>query len=241
MATRLWSIVFDATDPVALGRWWSAAVGWPVTEEAPDELTVSSGVVGVPTLVFGETADPKVAKNRLHLDLPSASAAHQAATVERLLRAGATRADVGQRDVPWVVLRDPEGNELCVLEPRPDHPDATGVAAIVVDVADPAALAPFWAAATGWEQVTTHPDHVALRRPGGAPPDLDLLRSDDPKVGKNRVHLDVAPYADDRRDAEVDRLLALGAIEVDIGQGPDVTWRVLADPEGNELCVLRPR
>jgi hypothetical protein len=241
MATRFWSVVIDAADPIALGRWWSAAVGWPVTEEAPDEVTVSSEVAGVPELVFVEVVDPKVGKNRVHLDLPSASVEHQAEVVARLLAAGATRADVGQGEVPWVVLRDPEGNELCVLEPRPEHPDATGVAAIVHDVGDPVALAPFWAAATGWEPVTTHPDHVTLRRPGGGPPDLDLLRSTDAKVVKNRLHLDVAPFPDDRRDDQVDRLLALGASEVDVGQGPDVTWRVLADPEGNEFCVLRPR
>jgi len=241
MATRLWSVVFDAADPGSLGRWWSEAVGWPVEYEAPDEVVVASGEEGVPSLVFVDVADPKVAKNRVHVDLPSASADDQAAIVDRLLAAGATRADVGQRGVPWVVLHDPDGNELCVLEPRPAYPEATGVAAIVIDVADPQRLAGFWVAATGWVVVTDHPDHVALRRPGGAPPDLDLLRSTDPKVGKNRLHLDVAPFVDDDRDAEVDRLLALGATEVDVGQGPDVTWRVLADPEGNELCVLRPR
>jgi Glyoxalase-like domain len=62
----------------------------------------------------------------------------------------------------------------------------------------------------------------------------------DPKVGKNRVHIDVVPYPDDDHTAEVDRLQALGATPADIGQG-DVRWVVLADPEGNELCVLTPR
>ena len=58
---------------------------------------------------------------------------------------------------------------------------------------------------------------------------------------KNRVHLDVAPFAGDDHQAEVDRLLALGARRADVGQGPDVTWVVLTDPEGNEFCVLSPR
>ena len=58
---------------------------------------------------------------------------------------------------------------------------------------------------------------------------------------KNRVHLDVAPFADDPQSAEVDRLVALGATPADVGQGPDVTWVVLADPEGNEFCVLSSR
>ena len=64
---------------------------------------------------------------------------------------------------------------------------------------------------------------------------------DDAKSVKNRIHLDVAPYDGEDQAAEVARLVALGAEHIDIGQGPDVTWVVLADPEGNELCVLRPR
>ena len=64
---------------------------------------------------------------------------------------------------------------------------------------------------------------------------------DDAKSMKNRVHLDVAPYEGEDHAAEVARLVALGAEHIDVGQGPDVTWVVLADPERNELCVLKPR
>jgi hypothetical protein len=241
MATRFWSVVIDTPDPGALARWWADALGWPLTLDEPDEVVLDSGVEGVPLLDFVLVDDPKVVKDRVHLDLASASAADQAAIVERLLAAGASRADIGQRDVPWVVLRDPDGNEFCVLEPRERYRDAPALAAVVADVADPAALADFWVAATGWSVVIREPGHVALRRPGGAPPDLDLLQVPDAKVVKNRLHLDVAPWAHDDRDTEVARLEALGAKEIDVGQGPDVTWRVLADPEGNEFCVLRPR
>jgi hypothetical protein len=82
-----------------------------------------------------------------------------------------------------------------------------------------------------------------MRRPGGRPPDLDLVLVPvtDRKAGKNRVHLDVAPHPGDDQAAEVERLVALGARPADVGQGPDVTWVVLADPEGNEFCVLTPR
>jgi hypothetical protein len=241
MATRLWSVVIDTADPAALGRWWSDAVGWPVVLEEPDEVVVSSGLDGVPHLVFVLVDDPKVGKNRVHIDLPSASAEDGDAIVARLLAAGATHADIGQRDVPWVVLADPDGNELCVLDPRDTHRDAPGIAAIVLDVEDPERMAEFWVAASGWQVASRHDGDVSLRRPGGPSLDLDLLRGAGPKVVKNRVHLDVAPWPDDDRDAEVDRLQALGAKDVDVGQGPDVTWRVLADPEGNEFCVLRPR
>ena len=61
-----------------------------------------------------------------------------------------------------------------------------------------------------------------------------------PKIGKNRLHLDIAPPADVDQQAEVDRLVALGATRIDIGQG-DVSWVVMADPDGNEFCVLSPR
>jgi hypothetical protein len=163
--------------------------------------------------------------------------------VDRLLAAGASRVDVGQADVPWVVLADPEGNELCVLEPREEHAGSGPLAAVVVDAADPAGLAPFWAAASGWPQDDRDDGVVSFRPPGAAGPALELVLVPvtDRKVAKNRVHVDVAPFAGDDHAAEVARLVALGAHPVDVGQGPDVTWEVLADPEGNELCVLSPR
>ena len=109
------------------------------------------------------------------------------------------------------------------------------------DAADPGALASFWAEALGWRRTYDSPDEVALEPPehsvyDGVVPDLLFLRVSDAKAGKNRLHLDLRP---DDQDAEVTRLESLGARRVDIGQG-DVSWVVMADPEGNEFCVLRP-
>jgi hypothetical protein len=115
------------------------------------------------------------------------------------------------------------------------------LAAVVVDAADPAALADFWAAAAGWPIGYRSNDVVSLHRPEGRPPDIDFVRVAEAKTGKNRVHLDVAPQLEDNRDAEVHRLLSLGAQHADVGQGPEVSWVVLADLEGNEFCVLHPR
>ena len=67
------------------------------------------------------------------------------------------------------------------------------------------------------------------------------MKVDEPKAVKNRLHLDLAPHTSDDRDAEIARLKALGATEVDVGQGPEATWTVLADPQGNEFCVLSSR
>lgn len=108
-----------------------------------------------------------------------------------------------------------------------------------IDSTDPSRLAGFWEQALGWRRTEDTPDEVALEPPAGSPPeipDLLFLRVPEEKAGKNRLHLDLRPLD---QEAEVARLEALGARRVDIGQGPDVTWVVLADPDGNEFCVLR--
>ncbi|HSK90357.1 MAG TPA: VOC family protein [Euzebyales bacterium] len=244
MGTRLYSVVIDCADPFTLGRWWSRALGWPVTFEAPDEVAVEPADDDVShdlAIVFVPVPEPKTHKNRVHLDLSSRSTSHQGEVVERLVSLGATHTDIGQEDVSWVVLADPEDNELCVLGPDDRFDEQGTLEAIVVDATNPGMLARFWAAATGWHVAYESHMVASLRHPSGKPPALDLVAVSDPKPGKNRVHLDVAPNAGDDQEAEVNRLLRLGARAIDIGQGPDVTWVVLADPEDNEFCVLSPR
>ncbi len=112
---------------------------------------------------------------------------------------------------------------------------------IDIDSADPDRLAAFWADALGWRRTHDTPDEVALEPPehsihDGVAPDLLFLRVPDAKAGKNRLHLDLRP---EDQTAEVARLESLGATRVDIGQADDVSWVVMADPEGNEFCVLR--
>jgi len=123
MSTRLVHLVIDAVDPGRLARFWAAALRWEVAAEEPDEVDVWPPGFSYPDpaalpLVFVPVPEAKNGKNRLHLDLATQSAAHQAAEVERLLALGATRAGIGQDDVPWTVLADPEGSEFCVLSPR---------------------------------------------------------------------------------------------------------------------------
>ena len=246
MATRLVHLVVDASDPAALARFCASALGWEIADETPEEVDVwPAGYtypdpVAVP-LVFVPVPEPKTGKNRVHLDLASASAAHQAQLIGRLRDLGATRADIGQGDVPWEVLADPEGNEFCVLEPRDIYRDTGPVATILTDCGDPAALARFWADAAGWPIKWAEDGIVGLRSPRGAGPCLEFLRVPDPKSAKNRLHPDVAPFRGDDPATEVARLLHKGAMPADVGQGDDVSWKVLADPEGNELCVLSPR
>jgi catechol 2,3-dioxygenase-like lactoylglutathione lyase family enzyme len=113
--------------------------------------------------------------------------------------------------------------------------------ALCVDAADPSKAADFWQAALGWRRTYEEPDEVVLEPPAGSPedgvsPDLLFLRVPEGKTVKNRLHIDLRP---DDQAAEVARLEELGARRVDVGQKPGVTWVVLADPDGNEFCVLR--
>ncbi len=111
---------------------------------------------------------------------------------------------------------------------------------LCVDCADPGTLAAFWCEVLGWQVVDRDEDGVSIGSDGERIR-IDFLRvPDGPKDSKNRLHIDV--NATDRdQAAELERLLALGARPVDIGQSADVSWHVLADPEGNEFCLLRSR
>jgi hypothetical protein len=129
MGSRLTEIVVDCHDPVAQAAFWAAALGYQVVRteqgqvevapwerEPPDLAEQVRQAPAVPTLVFVAVPEAKTVKNRLHLDLRPVDRSHEA-EVGRLIGLGARRADVGQGEVPWVVLADPEGNEFCVLGP----------------------------------------------------------------------------------------------------------------------------
>jgi|SRR5689334_20436862 len=105
---------------------------------------------------------------------------------------------------------------------------------ICIDAHDAETLGGWWAQVLGWPQHTNSDGDVILTPPGGAGPTWLFIAVPDDKVVKNRVHLDFTP---DDQQAEVDRVIGLGARRVDIGQG-EQTWVVLADPEGNEFCIL---
>ena len=116
---------------------------------------------------------------------------------------------------------------------------------ITVDCIDPKKVADFWASALDWKITFEDENEVCLELLDGSPevgriPDILFLKNPDKKVVKNRLHLDLRPQD---QDVEVARLKSLGATEIEIGQSDDsdTTWVVMADPEGNEFCVLRQR
>ncbi|MFZ0995441.1 MAG: VOC family protein [Candidatus Dormiibacterota bacterium] len=115
---------------------------------------------------------------------------------------------------------------------------STRLYGIVIDSQNPSALARFWAAVLDYPIVFEEPDEVVVARDEDTYPALVFVPVPEPKTVKNRLHIDLAP---EDRDAAVERLKQLGAHPVDVGQGPDVSWVVLADPEGNEFCLLSAR
>jgi predicted enzyme related to lactoylglutathione lyase len=119
---------------------------------------------------------------------------------------------------------------------------ASRIAVLAIDAKDPGRVADFWCSVLGWTVLEEDTDVVSIG-PAGATPGaggvtIDVVRVPEPKTVKNRLHLDLRTDGG-TRDDELARLLALGARRVDVGQGPDVSWVVLADPEGNEFCLLQ--
>jgi hypothetical protein len=236
MTCRLVAITVDANDPRGLAAFWAGLLGWE---------PVADGTVLLPPddtgfrLRFQPTALPKAGRNQMHFDLTNSSAELQQETVARALALGGSHLDVGQLpEEEHVVLADPEGNELCVTEPGNRFLSDCGfVGAVSGDGSQRTGY--FWSQALDWPLVWDQDEETAIRSPLGGPkltwggPPLQ------PKPGKERWHLDIAPARDGDLQAEVDRLLSLGATRADIGQR-DVSWVVLADPDGHELCVLPP-
>jgi predicted enzyme related to lactoylglutathione lyase len=240
MPSRLVALSFDANDPLRLARFWASALHWKIDDESHDEIGL------VPTddtrfrIEFPAVPEQKAGKNRIHLDLTSTSIDDQRETVERLVELGARHIDIGQGpDDEHVVLADPEGNEFCVIEPDNSFlADCGRLGSITCDGTREVGY--FWSEALGWPLVWDQDEETAIRAPDGTGPFITWGPPLAPKAGKNRLHLDIAPPGHVDQRAEVDRLVALGAARIDIGQG-EVDWVVMADPDNNEFCVLTPR
>ena len=121
---------------------------------------------------------------------------------------------------------------------------ACRITELVLDAHDPDLLARFWCTVLGYVELDRVDGSIEIGPPeagfGGPQPTIVFDRTDEPKSGKLRLHIDV--NATDRdQEAELDRLLAAGARRADIGQAGNESWHVLADPEGNEFCLLRRR
>ena len=136
------------------------------------------------------------------------------------------------------MLADPEGNEFCVIEPGNGFlADCGFVGAVACDGTQ--AVGYFWSEALGWPLVWDQDEETASGHRTAGPRSPGAARPSRPSTGRTGC-TSTSPRADGDLRAEVDRLVSLGATRIDIGQG-EVAWVVLADPDGNEFCVLPPR
>jgi hypothetical protein len=237
---QLENVVVDALEPQRLGRFWEAAVGGERLTDEPDAFETRVAVEGGPVLdlCFQRVPDPPVDPPRLHLDI--AGGTRQAQEVQRLRGLGARPLDVGQGDVPWVVLGDPEGNAFCVLEDRAVYAGSGPLAALPLHSADPDRDAAFWSWLTGWTEVPGLAPR-SLRHPSGLGPFLELCQEPAPKgARKNRLHLDVRLEPGDDPDRVAAGIAGRGGRELHPPWGA-LPWRLYADPSGNDLCVLPAR
>ncbi|MEV1328568.1 VOC family protein [Micromonospora costi] len=240
MTSRLFAVSFDAGEPLRVARFWSGLLGREMGDDPYDGVTMLPGDSTGFRVRFLPVEGRKVTQNPIHFDLTSSSPEDQQRTVDRALELGGRHIDVGQRpEEGHVVLADPEGNEFCVIEAGNNFlADCGFIGALSCDGSQ--AVGYFWSEALGWPLVWDQDQETAIQSPHGG---TKIAWGGPPlneKIGKNRVHLDLTLSVDDDREAEVDRLLSLGATRIDIGQG-DVDWVVLADPDGNEFCLLPPR
>ncbi len=232
MPAELFAVCFDAMDPGRVARFWSGLLGW-----TPEEA-VDGSVVLLPTddagfrLRFRPGGQAKQAQNHLHLDLTSTSPAGQLDTVARALDLGGRHVDVGQLPQEGhVVLGDPEGNELCVIEPGNGFlADCGFVGAVSCD--GTRAVGQFWSAALGWPLVWDQDQETAVRSPRGGPkitwggPPLM------PPAGRGRVRFELVAASGADLSDEVDRLVSLGAHVVGDEEGRHAGV-VLTDPDDN--------
>ncbi|MCA1784078.1 MAG: VOC family protein [Dermatophilaceae bacterium] len=232
------NVVFDAANPQALGRFCESALGCERLSDEADGFETRLRVPDGPVLDLCFQRVPKrpVEPPRLHLDLRGGEEQQQ--VVEHLLSLGASRADIGQGDVPWVVLADPEGNPFCVMEHRPEYAAAAGpVAALPLDVADPAREREFWAWLSGWVPVEGA-GLLSLQHSSRRGPLLELCQEARPKGStKNRMHLDIRLEPGDDVDKVASEIAHRGGRERHPDWG-DLPWRVFTDPSGNEFCLL---
>jgi len=240
MTAQLVALSVDAHDAEGLARFWAGVLGWETADDPQDVTTLVPADDTGFRIRFLPTSEPKSGQNQMHVDLTSASPEDQQKTVARALELGARHIDVGQRpEEGHMVLADPEGNEFCVIEPGNGFlADCGFVGAVASDGSQ--AVGYFWSEALAWPLVWDQDEETAIRSPHGGPKITWGGPPVAPKKGKNRLHFDLAPVSGGDLQAEVDRLVSLGATPIDIGQG-EVPWVVLADPDGNEFCVLPPR
>jgi hypothetical protein len=240
VTSRLHALCIDAQEPPVLAAFWSGLLGWPtVTDRGvvalePDDDTgfllrfLPGGVRGQGT-------------ERVHLHLTSATDADQETTVARALALGARHLDVGQLpEEGHVVLADPEGNALCVIEAGNSFlADCGFLGELACDGTREVGL--FWSAALDWPLVWDQDQETAIRSPHGGPKIAWGGPPVAPKTARNPMHLDLVVPPGEDLAAEVNRLVALGAHRAEATDPRTSDVVAMTDPDGNEFCLAATR
>ena len=238
MALQPSTLTFDTEDPLRVASFWAAALAFELDPDSDG----TGAYVADPSkrthgLYFQAVPEPKVVKNRVHLDLRPITSMEE--DVARLRELGATELRFVDEGSGWTVMADPEGDEFCVLRGVAEGAkrDRSGVDSVVLDCGDPFRVAAFWIDALAYRELERSDVGIEIVGPQDGDPMLSFVTVPEPKTVKNRIHLDVRPTGS--MAAEVDRVTRLdatvrGFIEVD-----GSFWTQMRDPEGNEFCVLR--
>lgn len=239
MTTHLVALDFDAIDPLRLARFWADVLRWEIADD-PEGAALSPTDETEFRLRLLRAQARNTDRMQMHLHLTSTSLEDQQRTVARALGLGARHIDVGQRpEEGHVVLADPEGNAFCIIEPGNNFLADTGFFGEVA-YDGPKEVGYFWSKALGWPLVWDRDEETSIRSPRGGP--KISWGGPRPETEKNRPHFDVALAVDGDEQAEIDRLISLGATRIDIGDGDgDARRAVMADPDGNAFSVLVPQ
>lgn len=238
MTVQLAGVVLDATDPNLLATFWAHALGWSVREADHGAVDLEPADATSFGLRLRPGARPKEGQNRMHFDLTTTSADDQRDTVAELVAMGGGHIDIGQDgSETHVVLADPEGNELCIIEPT-NRFLASCPRLGAVNCDGTKELGYFFHDALGWPLVWDHDEETAIQSPEGTGPKITwsgppLM----PRPARERFHLHLAPAPGTSTDAALDQLLALGATPLAVG--PECPGAVaIADVDHNALCLV---
>ncbi len=215
-------LCIDAVDPERMGRFWAAALGLDL-ELLDDGDAKLTGPTPQHTVWVNGVPEPLTVKQRVHLDV-------WANSYDDVLALGAAMVDADS--LPWAVMKDPEGGELCVFRKRPEG--RPGLMEIVVDTRDvdsATVITAWWAEVLSGRAVDDEQGFSYVEAVPAAPFESLVFQAvPEPKTVKNRIHVDVTT-------PDVGALLDKGATLVR-PPGDDISWHVLADPDGNEFCAF---
>ncbi|MGH1492649.1 MAG: VOC family protein [Acidimicrobiales bacterium] len=212
-------LCLDATNPEAVGEFWSAVLGLEARRQDGGDAYLT-GTTASQTVWISGVPEAKTTKNRLHLDVYGTA-------VESLQDLGASVIDGDS--FPWVVMADPEGGEFCLF--IRDEPPPYRLYEIVMDCIDPSAQSKWWVECIGGRRGDDERGFSFISNIPNAPfEQMSFVPVSEAKTSKNRVHIDVVA-------SDVEALVQAGATLLH-PRDSDIGWSVLADPEGNEFCVF---